>query len=252
MHILPITTRTLTPPKDDVFDVLDEFIDDLRDGDILCITSKILAIHQGRCIPLEDAPDKDALIKSEADITLPRNLTPGEHAMHTMTDGNLAVGAGIDASNGNGHYILWPEDSSAAAREIHKHLTKKFEINDLGIIITDSHSVLLRYGAVGYAIGAYGIAPLQAYAGTNDLFNRKLVYEQANILDSLAAAAVLTMGEGGESKPLCIVRDVLQVTFDTQAEFTDLQIPLEDDIYYPFLKIFKQYAKSSATQTDNK
>jgi F420-0:gamma-glutamyl ligase len=46
MQFIPIKTRPLLPPKDDLFDVLDTYVTGIQDGDIIFITSKILAIHQ--------------------------------------------------------------------------------------------------------------------------------------------------------------------------------------------------------------
>ena len=65
MKITPIKTRPL-PPKDDIFDLLDQSIDQLQEGDVLFITSKVVAIYQGLCEKIEEVPNKDHLIKQEA------------------------------------------------------------------------------------------------------------------------------------------------------------------------------------------
>jgi len=46
LEILPIKTRIVNPPKDDISDIIDSL--EVKDGDIIFITSKILAIHQRR------------------------------------------------------------------------------------------------------------------------------------------------------------------------------------------------------------
>ena len=52
MRLLPIKTRALLPPKDNVYGVLNKHLPKLQEGDVLLIASKVLAIHQGRCIKL--------------------------------------------------------------------------------------------------------------------------------------------------------------------------------------------------------
>jgi F420-0:gamma-glutamyl ligase len=62
----------------------------------------------------------------------------------------------------------------------------------------------------------------------------------ANLSGGLGAAAVLTMGEGDEQTPLCLIEDVSFVEFqprDPNAdELAELKIPLEDDLFAPFLQ----------------
>ena len=51
-NFTPIKTRLVHPPKDDIYDILDS-LPALEEKDIVFITSKILGIHQGRCVPCE-------------------------------------------------------------------------------------------------------------------------------------------------------------------------------------------------------
>ena len=46
MQFIPIKTRPLNPPKDDLFEVIDKYLTDIKDGDIVFITSKVVAIHE--------------------------------------------------------------------------------------------------------------------------------------------------------------------------------------------------------------
>jgi len=63
---------------------------------------------------------------------------------------------------------------------------------------------------------------------------------QANIMDALAVAAVLTMGEGKEQTPIAVIQDVSFVKFQqrnpTKKELKDLRIAMQDDLYAPVLK----------------
>ncbi len=239
MNITPIKTRKINPPQDDLYKILDKYCPKLEEGDILLITSKILAIHQGQCFPMKEVKDKDKLIKSEADISIPRKECPGEYAMLTIKNNTLIPSAGIDESNANGYYILWPKSPEKEAKLICQYLKKKFKIKKLAVIITDSHTTPLRSGTQGISIGFYGLKPLRDYRGKLDLFGRKLEVSQINIVDSLASIGTLAMGEGKECTPLALVREA-RVQFTNKETFKDLFIPFKEDIYYPLLKYFKQ------------
>jgi len=75
MQFIPVTTRVLIPPQDNLLEVLKESLTDVREGDVLCISSKVVAIHEGRCIP-KDGVDKQQLTAGEADIVIPRSYWP--------------------------------------------------------------------------------------------------------------------------------------------------------------------------------
>lgn len=238
MQITPIKTRKINPPQDDLYKILNKYCPRLKESDILLITSKILSIHQGQCIPIKNVKDKDKLIKKEADTSISRKECPGEYAILTIKNNTLIPSAGIDESNAQDHYILWPKSPEKKAKKICLYLKKKFNIKKLAIIITDSHTTPLRSGTQGIAIGFYGLKPLRDYRGKKDLFGRKLKVSQINIVDSLASIATLTMGEGKECTPMALIRGA-KVEFTTKETFKDLFIPLKDDIYYPLLKHFK-------------
>ena len=77
MKFIPIHTRPLLPPQDNLYEVLAESLPSLREGDILCITSKVLAIHQGRCIPAPTPGEKDRIVLREADRFIPGKTRNG-------------------------------------------------------------------------------------------------------------------------------------------------------------------------------
>ncbi len=238
MQIIPIKTRVMSPPKDDIYDVIDNFCPPLKEGDVFLVTSKILAIHQGLCIPVDEIKNKDDLIKKEAEIFIPREECPGEHVILTLKENTLIPSAGIDESNANGHYILWPKNSEEEAKKICEYLKEKFSLKKLAVIITDSHTTPLRYGVMGISIGAYGLDPLKDYREEKDIFGREIKMTQINIVDALAVMGVLLMGEGAEQKPLAIIREADFVEFTNEEKYKDLLIPVKEDIYYPLLKNF--------------
>lgn len=240
MKLLPIKTRALKAPKDNLYAVLDKYLPALREGDILVITSKVLAIHQGRTVRITPDLDKDKLIIKEADAYISRRRVPGQFAILTLKGHTLIPTAGIDESNADGYYILWPRRIQASTREIWRYLKKKNHLKKLGVIITDSHTIPLRYGTIGISIGFWGIKPIRDYRGTPDLFGRKLKITRTNIVDGLAAAGVLLMGEGRERTPLLLIRDANFVEFTNRDTYRQLVVPPRTDLYAPLLKVFKK------------
>ena len=247
MEFIKIHTRAMLPPKDDIYKVIDESVKDIKDGDVLLITSKVLGIHQGRCVKIGDA-DKDKLVIEEADKVVTshlkigsKNITnvPKGYMILTLKDNTLIPASGIDESNANGYYILWPREVNKQAKEICEYLRKKFSVKKLAVVVTDSHTIPLRRGVMGISIGFYGLNPLKDYRGKPDIFGRELKFTTSNIVDTLAAMSVLLMGEANEQTPMLIVRGADFVEF-TDKENPDFLISIEEDLYAPLLKVFEE------------
>lgn len=242
MEVLAIKTRKFLPPKDDLWSFLSA-IRSLRETDVVAITSKVVAIAEGRCVPRSKIT-KDKLAVKEADKYLPREISPGGWILHTIKNNMLVASSGVDESNGAGYFILWPKNPKKSAIRIWQFLTKKFKVKNLGVIITDSRLVPLRRGVVGIAIAYFGFKPIKDYRRTKDIFGREFKMETSNIPDSLATSAVLEMGEGLEQQPIAIISDISQIEF-TDKQFKpkslddSFEIPEKEDMFYPFLSSVK-------------
>jgi putative folate metabolism gamma-glutamate ligase len=238
MIVTPIKTHTITPSDTDLLTVLDTYLPEVTERSVVAVTSKIVSICEGRVVPIEGT-DKDQLIEEESEYFLPRDSNP-YGVSFTITHGMLAASAGIDESNGDGKYILWPKNPQESANDIREHLAKKFDLKNVGVILTDSRTTPMRWGVTAVAIAYSGIAPLKNYIGTPDLFGRNFAFEKLNIIDSLATSAALVMGEGAEKTPLAVISDIPFVEFvernPTDEELSSLSIGLDTDLYAPFLK----------------
>lgn len=236
MQILPIKTRVFFPPKDDIFSTLKSIAGKLKEKDILVITSKIVAIGEGRCVPATTAGAKRKLVRAEAES---RTAFGGIKGVFFSVKGHTVIAsAGIDDSNGNGYWILWPRDSMRSAKEIWEFIRKEAGLRELGVIITDSYCTPMRSGTTGISIGFYGFHPVANHIGENDIFGRKFKFSKSNIADGVAAAAVAVMGETDERIPFAIVRGVPRVRFTDKDTTYELFIHPKRDIYYPLLKPF--------------
>lgn len=238
MEITPIQTRLLVPPKDDLHAALIESLPPLRDGDILCVTSKVLAIHQGRCVPMGSV-SKQALVESEADAWLPDSRLQDRFLALTIKGGVLIPNAGIDASKLHGFYILWPEHVTELLEQLWHYVTTTYGLQQFGLIATDTRSTPLRFGFTGVAMGSYGFDPLYSYGGRADAFGNP-IQSTVNLVDSLAAAAVLAMGEGEERTPAALIRGAPHLHFSGSARYESVLAPVETDIFGPLFKDFQE------------
>lgn len=237
MNVIAIKTHKITP-KDDLFRVLDKYLPAISKKTIVAVTSKIISITEGRVVAM-DLVEKDELIKQESEYYLDRSENPYNVSL-TIANDVLVATAGIDESNGNGYYVLWPADVQKSANDIRGYLKKKFNLKEVGVVITDSKTTPLRWGVTGFALSYCGFVPLRNYIGKEDLFGRAFEYEKLNIADSLAAAATLVMGEGSEQTPIAIIREIPSVEFQdrnpTKEELKSLKISTDKDLYAPLLK----------------
>lgn len=248
MIVRPIRTKIFLPPKDVLLPEIFKRLKRIPEKSILAITSKVVSINQGRCILASEVKDRDELIKKEADWYLPRRYVPGGFVSHTLKNNLIIPSAGIDESNANGYYILWPKHIKKTAENLWKDIRSYYRLKKFGILITDSHSIFLRRGVVGISLAHYGFRPLNDYRGKRDIFGFNLSMSQANIADAMAAAATAVMGEGKEQTPIVLMTDIPFVCFDgrlagQQRRYSRFMVPLKQDIYYPFLKSVKWQKK---------
>ncbi len=241
MKVWAIKTKKIRPFAAGLFHILDNYVEKMRENSVLAVTSKIVSLCEGNVRQIKEV-SKDELVKGEADLYLPRKLSR-YNIMFAIKNSILAPSAGIDESNADGYYVLWPKDPQGTANEIRKYLIKRFNIKKVGVIITDSKTTPLRWGTGGVAIAHSGFNGLKNYIGKPDIFGRKLKMTKANIMDALASSAVLVMGEGAEQTPLAILEDLPFVKFQrrspTKKELKDLSISIEDDLYAPMINAVK-------------
>ena len=117
MHVHAIKTHIIEVGES-IFSILDKDIPCLQEGSIVALTSKIISICQNRVIPITDTLSKRDLIKQECDAFLSPGHDNPYNVYLTITNNILIPTAGIDESNGNGHYILYPQDIQEVAFSI--------------------------------------------------------------------------------------------------------------------------------------
>lgn len=228
MHLFPVRNLPLIQPGDDlpalIVERLEQQGDALQPGDILVIAQKIVSKAEGRLVKLDDVqPSQQAreiaekvgkdprviqviLDDSREILRVRRGLFVVEqHA------GWICANAGVDRSNvapdaeGHEYLTLLPVDADQSAERIR---TQLMELTDVapGVIISDSHGRAWRVGTVGLSIGCAGLPPIWNQRGLHDLFGYELVASEECIIDELAAAASLLMGQSNEGQPVIVIR----------------------------------------------
>lgn len=239
MIITPIRTGKVTFGTQTMEEFLDAHLPPLREGSIIVITSKVLAITEGAIKPVEEI-SKTELAEREADYILDMPKKRSHGLSITVKNGMLIANAGVDLSNGNGYYVFWPRDPQKSANLARAHLKKRFRLKDVGVIITDTRNQVLRRGTIGTALAHSGFRALKYYKGLPDVFGRILASTNAkSILEGLAVSAVLTMGEAAEQTPIALIEDIPFVEFQkrnpTKKEIEDLSMDMEKDLFSQIL-----------------
>jgi len=236
MNVTAIRTPRITVRSHTLEALLEVCVPTVAEGSVLAVTSKVVSLCEGDVVPVEGT-DKMALMRAQAEkyADLPRN----EYGLlFTIAHNTLIPNAGVDASNAPDVYVLWPSDIQAVTNRIRRYIQGRFGLKNIGVIITDSTVRPLRWGAGGISLAHSGFKALRDYRGEQDLFGRIFQFETADIVGGLAAAAVLTMGEGDEQMPMALITDVPFVVFQdhnpTADELAALRISPHNDLYSEF------------------
>lgn len=225
---------------DDLYQILRASLSPIAERSVLVVASKIVSTCESRFVPKVTGTrqEKHDLVKKEAEYY----IDPRESKYDTMLTvrGNwIFANAGIDESNADDQYILWPSDPQQAVNDIWHFLREEYQLKEVGVTMSDSASMPLNWGVTGHAIAYCGFNPLRSYIGKPDLFGRPMKMEQVNVMQSVTVAATLEMGEGAEQTPLGIVEEIGDIEFldhaPTEAELAKLHISLEDDVFAPIL-----------------
>ena len=216
----------------------------IQNGDILVITHVIVSRAEGRVVNLDEVvPSEFAKSIAEQygkDPTLVEAVLRESKSIRRMGDGKLitetkhgfiCANSGIDKSNvpGERNVALLPEDPDRSAQEIREKI-RKLTGCDVAVIISDTHGRPLRKGEMNVAIGVAGIKALRDRRGESDLFGYVLSVKQTAIIDELASAAELAIGQANEGIPAAIIRGYNYLKTEN-AKATDLIRPKEEDLF---------------------
>jgi coenzyme F420-0:L-glutamate ligase / coenzyme F420-1:gamma-L-glutamate ligase len=203
LTVIPIDGLPEIGTGTDLAAMISDSAADLRDGDILVVTSKIISKAEGRVV----RSDRQAAIEAETVRVVARR---GPTTIAVTRHGLVLAAAGVDASNtAPGTVVLLPEDPDGSARRLRKALGDRRQVT-VGVIITDTMGRPWRVGQTDAAIGTAGVVPLRDHRGQADTFGNPLEVTIAAVADELAGAADLVKGKTSQV-PVAIVRGLAEL-----------------------------------------
>lgn len=219
---------------------------ELENGDIIVIAQKVFSkaekkvVRLSEVVPSERAKEIGKKIgKSPKFVELV--LKESKRILKVSSDillvedkrGLICINAGIDKSNveGRGNFALLPEDPDGSAMKTRLEI-KRLTGKDVAVIICDTYSRPFRRGQVNFAIGIAGINPFKDYRGKKDLFGQILKVKNVAVVDEIAAAAELLMGQAREKMPVIIFKGLKDFVVSCEKCRTDqLFISSNDDLF---------------------
>lgn len=211
-----------TPRKGSAFnlgDLVEEVVGpELQDGDILVVSSKFIAVSEGRVVDLGTVVASD-FARSEARklniqpelcelvIRESDDVIGGVSGfMLTLKEGLLTPNAGIDKSNvEHGKVVLYPRNPLESATALVDEMRFRRGV-EIGVVVSDSRLMPTRKGTVGVALASAGVESVVDLRGKPDLFGNVLKVTSQAIADDLCSGAQIVMGEADESVPIVLVR----------------------------------------------
>lgn len=218
MTFVPIKT----PRKGSSFN-LGEQVDrslgaELQDGDVLVVSSKFIAVSEGRIVELGSVVPGEYASSLSRSLNMPPELCElviresdemvggVSGFMLTLKEGLLTPNAGIDKSNvEHGKVVLYPRNPLESASALVEEMRFRRGV-DIGVVVSDSRLMPTRKGTVGVALAAAGIEAIVDLRGKPDLFGNALKVTSQAIADDLCSGAQVVMGEANESVPIVLVR----------------------------------------------
>ena len=194
------------PLADIIIDALkihEELDGGLQSGDIVVVTSKIVAKVEGRVIQAKDR--EDAITAETVRLVATKVQDRGVTRIVETSHGLILAAAGVDASNtDDGTVVLLPTDPDASAQKLRSEFASKLGVN-VGVLVTDTLGRAWRLGVTDHAIGSAGVEVLDDLTGSTDAFGQQLHMTVVAVADELAAASELVRAKASMT-PVAVIR----------------------------------------------
>jgi coenzyme F420-0:L-glutamate ligase / coenzyme F420-1:gamma-L-glutamate ligase len=203
---------------------------ELADGDVLAVTSKVVAKAEGRTVPLPDDPaDRErVLAETVAAETVRVVARRGRLVIAETRTGLVGANALVDASNAGGdRLVLLPADPDASAARLRAAI-EELDGHDVAVVVTDTLGRPWRLGQTDVAVGLAGMGALDDWRGRADGDGRPLEVTEVAVADEAAAAADLVKGKASRV-PAALLRGVPRPKGDDTAR--DLVRPPTEDLF---------------------
>jgi coenzyme F420-0:L-glutamate ligase/coenzyme F420-1:gamma-L-glutamate ligase len=230
--VVPLEGLPEVGPGDDLARLLLEAVRraglELADGDVLAVTSKVVAKAEGRLVALPDDPaGREQVLRATVAAETARVVARrGRLVIAETRHGLVGANALVDASNAGGdRLVLLPADPDASAARLRADLAA-LDGHDLAVVVTDTLGRPWRLGQTDVAVGLAGMGALDDWRGRTDGDGRLLEATEVAVADEVAAAADLVKGKASRV-PAALLRGVPRPEGDGAAR--DLvRAPLDD------------------------
>lgn len=229
IEVIPIHGIGAVVPGDDLAQLIADSGADVRDGDCLVVTQKVVSKAEGRLVEIdpEDPLSHKPLVERESVRILRRR---GALIISETEHGFVCANAGIDLSNvERGQAALLPVDSDRSARGIRDRLRARQGL-EVAVVISDTFGRPWRRGVTDVAIGCAGIRAIADLRGTTDALGRELMVTEVAIADEIASAADLVMGKA-KGVAVGIVRGLDAEWFGRGSVADEIVRPPADDLF---------------------
>lgn len=245
-----LDTFPLIKPGDDIAKTIVETAKrdglEIENGDVIAVAQKIFSKAEKRVVNLRDVvPSQKAKEIAESVQKDPEfvefvlretsRILKASNGIVLVEDkrGLICINAGIDKSNieGKGNFSLLPDEPDESAKKCRAEI-KKLTGKSVVVIISDTYSRPFRRAQVNFAIGTAGIQVFRDYRGKKDLFGQTLQVKNIAVVDEIAAAAELLMGQGKEGTPVVIFKGLAKITEPCdECNISELRISSEEDLF---------------------
>jgi coenzyme F420-0:L-glutamate ligase/coenzyme F420-1:gamma-L-glutamate ligase len=206
LEVIPVEGMPEVARGDDLAGLLAAAAPDLREGDVVVVTQKVVSKAEGAMVRIDpdDPRGHKAIVEQQSARVVRRR---GDLIISETRHGFVCANAGVDLSNiDEGWAALLPEDSDRSARRIRDGLRAALGV-DVAVIVSDTFGRPWRRGLTDVAIGCAGIQAVVDLRGSADSRGRELQVTEVCVVDELAAAAELVMGKA-DGIAAAIVRGV--------------------------------------------
>jgi coenzyme F420-0:L-glutamate ligase / coenzyme F420-1:gamma-L-glutamate ligase len=210
---------------DDVGELIATALPDLRDGDILVVTSKISSKAEGRVLR---GMNRAEAIDAETRRVVARR---GETVIAETAHGFVMAAAGVDASNTRpGTVVLLPADPDASASAVRARIKELLGVS-VGVVVSDTFGRPWRNGQTDMAVGIAGVTPALDYRGMSDDHGNALEVTLTAVADEFAAAGDLVKGKVAQT-PVAVIRGLAEYTTEEDGPGVgELLRPSADDMF---------------------
>ncbi len=221
LQIIPVKMSHDVEPGDDLVEILlkTKAGRELKEGDILVFTQKIISKQEGQKIDLAkirptllaigiaSAYKKDPRIVQLILDETKRIIRMKNGIIISQTrHGLVCANAGIDESNmEKGFATLLPKNADNSAQRLKRRIKTKTGKN-IAVLISDTFGRPFREGQTDVAIGVSGMSPIVNYEGKQDNFQRILRVTAIAVADEICSATELVRGKTLYT-PIAIVRN---------------------------------------------